>query len=74
MCEDLPSGLNCGIAVYMNYQQHFEYLCVFEGVWRDAMIRLEEYAEKFKSINVIVGPIFDYNYDGLDDTFLQISK
>jgi hypothetical protein len=40
----------------------------FLGIWRDAMIMLEEYAEKFKSINVILGPIFDYNYDGLDDS------
>jgi hypothetical protein len=38
------------------------------------MIMLEEYAEKFESINVILGPIFDYNYDGLDDSQTEITR
>jgi len=49
-------------------------LCMFEGAWKDSMMVLEEYAEKYESINVIVGPIFDYNYDGLDDSTEHILK
>lgn len=44
------------------------------GIWRDAMVLLEEYAEKFKGINVVIGPIFDYNSDGLDDSHSEILK
>ena len=45
-----------------------------KGVWKDALERVEEYAEKYKRINVIMGPIFDYNADGLGDSIEEIER
>ena len=33
---------------------------------------MEEYAEKYGRVNVVVGPIFDYNADGHADKFDEI--
>lgn len=35
---------------------------------------LKKYAYIYKGINVVVGPVFDYNYDGRYDTPEQIQR
>ena len=42
------------------------------GIWQDLLYVVEEYAEKYGSIQVLTGPIFDYNSDGLADNILDI--
>ena len=32
------------------------------------MVLLEEYSEKYGELYVTVGPVFDYDYDGVGDT------
>lgn len=45
------------------------YLLLFNtGIWRDTLALIEEYAEKYGVVHVTVGPVFDYNYDGLADS------
>jgi len=44
------------------------------GVWRDALWLMEEYAEKYGPIQVIAGPVYDYNSDGLADSFSDIQR
>jgi len=44
------------------------------GVWRDALWLMEEYAEKYGLVNVVAGPIFDYNSDGLADSFSEVTR
>ncbi|ESO05851.1 hypothetical protein HELRODRAFT_159928 [Helobdella robusta] len=45
-----------------------------EGVWKELLHLIEEYSEKYRHINVVLGPIFDYNSDGLKDTDKDITK
>lgn len=35
---------------------------------------LRRYAEENNGINVLAGPVFDYNYDGLRDTTEKIKE
>lgn len=49
--------------------------CVRAGVWTYLQgTLLRRYAEENNGINVLAGPIFDYNYDGLRDTTEKIKE
>ena len=37
-------------------------------MWQEALRLLDEYSEKYSEIQVTMGPVFDYNYDGKADT------
>ncbi len=39
-----------------------------------AMELVEEYAEKYDQVQVLSGPIFDYNVDGQRDSISEITK
>lgn len=52
---------------------HLFYLC--SGIWSYLQgTLLRRYAAENNGINVLVGPIFDYNYDGLRDTKEKIKE
>ena len=42
------------------------------GIWQELLFVVEEYAEKYGRVNVVVGPIFDYNADGHADKLDEI--
>ena len=42
------------------------------GIWQELLFVVEEYAEKYGRVNVVVGPIFDYNADGHADKLNDI--
>lgn len=45
------------------------------GLWAHLQgVLLRRYAEENNGINVLVGPVFDTNYDGLRDTVDQIKE
>lgn len=45
------------------------------GVWAHLQgVLLRRYAEDNNGVNVLVGPVFDYNHDGLRDTVDQIKE
>lgn len=47
----------------------------FQGVWKYFHdVLLAKYAKEKNGINVISGPVFDYNFDGRSDTLEQIKK
>ena len=49
------------------------YTCIVVGIWREAMILLEDYSEKYGELHVLAGPLFDYDYDGLRDNLEELS-
>uniref|UniRef100_A0A3Q0RZ61 Ectonucleotide pyrophosphatase/phosphodiesterase 2 n=1 Tax=Amphilophus citrinellus TaxID=61819 RepID=A0A3Q0RZ61_AMPCI len=47
----------------------------FKRVWSYVQgVLLRRYAEENNGINVLCGPVFDYNYDGLQDTTEEIKE
>lgn len=63
-------------------KQHFLLLCLhfsifssFSGIWdyfHNTL--LKKYASIYNGMNVVLGPVFDYNYDGQFDTPEQIQQ
>lgn len=43
------------------------------GVWRRMLHSLEEYAAKYGTLQVLFGPIFDYNADGMNDAYSNLT-
>ena len=39
----------------------------FLGIWRESQELIEAYVQEYDSVQVISGPVFDNNYDGLRD-------
>lgn len=53
----------------------FIFFCGCAGVWSYLQgTLLRRYAEASNGINVLCGPVFDYNYDGLRDTTEKIKE
>ena len=48
--------------------------CLHEGIWRETMVLLEDYSEKYGTIHVTLGPVFDYDADGHRDSLEAISE
>ena len=42
------------------------------GIWQELLFLLEEYAEKYESVHVMLGPVFDYDADGNMDQVKDI--
>ncbi len=42
-------------------------------MWSESMQLVEEYAEKYGDVSLLLGPVFDYNMDGLADTAEEIN-
>ena len=49
-------------------------LLVTSGIWTATLTLLQEYADKYGRIHVTVGPLFDYNGDGLRDRWTDITR
>lgn len=50
-------------------------VCVCVGIWNYLqMTVLRRYSEERNGINVVTGPIFDYDFDGLRDTMEKIEE
>lgn len=61
--------------LYPLYLRLFEHVLFFSGIW-DYLHNtlLKKYASIYNGINVVTGPVFDYNYDGRYDTTEQIQQ
>lgn len=45
------------------------------GIWQYFQdVLLLKFASQYNGINVVTGPVFDYNYDGQSDTADQIQE
>uniref|UniRef100_A0A669C1L9 Ectonucleotide pyrophosphatase/phosphodiesterase 2 n=1 Tax=Oreochromis niloticus TaxID=8128 RepID=A0A669C1L9_ORENI len=65
--------LTYGFLFPPEYKQHVLFFCGCAGVWSYLQgTLLRRYAEENNGINVLCGPVFDYNYDGLRDTTEKI--
>ena len=47
---------------------------LLQGIWQELLFVVEEYAEKYGAVNVVAGPIFDYNADGFADPADDVEK
>lgn len=45
-----------------------------EGIWQHLLMRVKGWVTQYGTLNVVSGPIFDYNYDGVADTIEDIQK
>lgn len=41
------------------------------GIWKTLHKKVEKWTTLYSNINVITGPVFDWNHDGLPDQFNQ---
>ena len=39
------------------------------GIWKTLQKEVEKWTQTFGNVNVITGPVFDWNHDGLPDQF-----
>lgn len=42
-------------------------MSLFTGIWSYTWRLVKEYTVKYKSLHISVGPVYDFNYDGLLD-------
>lgn len=44
------------------------------GMWKEMLHVLEEYSAKYGPLQVLLGPVFDYNADGLNDSVSELRE
>lgn len=56
-----------------DYAQYFM-INLSTGVWKEMLHVLEEYSAKYGQLQVLFGPVFDYNADGLNDSVSELQQ
>lgn len=44
------------------------------GIWKEMLHLFEEYSAKYGQLQVVLGPVFDYNADGLNDSVSELRE
>uniref|UniRef100_A0A8C0HRI8 Ectonucleotide pyrophosphatase/phosphodiesterase 3 n=1 Tax=Buteo japonicus TaxID=224669 RepID=A0A8C0HRI8_9AVES len=70
-CSNYPEGLTFIRSFLYPPSEHGSFYNIWDYFHN---VLLQEYARERNGVNVISGPVFDYNYDGHFDTFDEIKR